>query len=97
MLQSAEWLLAAFAALAPFKVQNMILGGGIIRSGGKTKYIMWIDLLGTWLVGVPLGFLSAYLFRMPISWVYFLIGTEEILRGSVSLLLFRSKKWIVKL
>ena len=24
----------------PVKVQNMILGGGIIRSGGKTKYVI---------------------------------------------------------
>ena len=28
---------------------NMILGGGIIRSGGKTKYVMMIDMMGTWL------------------------------------------------
>ena len=33
-------ILAAFAILMPVKVQNMILGGGIIRSGGKTKYVI---------------------------------------------------------
>lgn len=38
-------LLTAFAVLMPVKVQNMILGGGIIRSGGRTKYIMMIDML----------------------------------------------------
>ena len=42
-------ILAAFAILMPVKVQNMILGGGIIRSGGKTKYVMMIDMMGTWL------------------------------------------------
>ena len=31
-------LLTAFAVLMPIKVLNMILGGGIIRSGGRTKY-----------------------------------------------------------
>ena len=32
----------------------MILGGGIIRSGGKTKYVMMIDMMGTWLnFGAP--------------------------------------------
>ena len=90
VLQTAEWLLVAFAVLAPFKVQNMILGGGIIRSGGKTKYIMWIDLMGTWL-------LAAYLLRLPVAWVYFMIGLEEILRWIISVWLFRSKKWIVKI
>ena len=94
---TAEWLLVAFAVLAPFKVQNMILGGGIIRSGGKTTYIMWIDLMGTWLLGVPLGFLAAYLLRLPVAWVYFMIGLEEILRWIISVWLFRSKKWIVRI
>ena len=51
-------LLTAFAVLMPIKVQNMILGGGIIRSGGRTKYIMMIDMLGTWLIGVPLALLT---------------------------------------
>ena len=97
VLQTAEWLLVAFAVLAPFKVQNMILGGGIIRSGGKTKYIMWIDLMGTWLIGIPLGFLCARLFKLPVAWVYFVIGLEEIARWIVSVWLFRSRKWIVKI
>ena len=37
-------LLIVFALYAPIKVENMILGGGIIRSGGNTKIIMVIDL-----------------------------------------------------
>ncbi|MBQ9157270.1 MAG: MATE family efflux transporter [Eubacterium sp.] len=97
VLQTAEWLLVAFAILAPFKVQNMILGGGIIRSGGKTKYIMWIDMMGTWLIGIPLGFLCARLLKLPVAWVYFLIGLEEIVRWIVSVWLFRSRKWVMKL
>ena len=95
--QTAQWLLVAFAVLAPFKVQNMILGGGIIRSGGKTKYIMWIDLMGTWLIGIQLGFLCARLFKLPVAWIYFVIGLEEIVRWIVSVWLFRSRKWIIKI
>ena len=95
--QSAQGLLTAFAVLAPFKVQNMILGGGILRSGGKTRYIMWIDLMGTWLIGVPLGLLSAYRFGLPLVWVYFVIGLEEAVRWAVSVKLFQSRKWMVRL
>ena len=95
--QTAQWLLVAFAVLAPFKVQNMILGGGIIRSGGKTKYIMWIDLMGTWLIGVPLGFLAARPLCLPVAWVYFVIGLEEVVRWMISVWLFRSRKWMVKI
>ncbi len=90
-------LLLAFAVLAPVKVANMILGGGIIRSGGKTTYIMIIDMIGTWLVGAPLGLLTAFVFHLPVVWVYFILSQEELVRLLISFLVFRRKKWIASL
>lgn len=90
-------LLLAFAVLAPVKVVNMILGGGIIRSGGKTTYIMIIDMIGTWLVGAPLGLLTAFVFHLPVVWVYFILSQEELVRLFISFLVFRRKKWIASL
>ena len=87
-------LLLAFAVLAPVKVQNMILGGGILRSGGRTKYIMIIDLCGTWLIGVPLALWTARVLRLPIVWVYFILSQEELVRLIISLFMFRSRKWM---
>ena len=87
-------LLTAFAVLMPIKVQNMILGGGIIRSGGRTKYIMMIDMLGTWLIGVPLALLTGLVFKLPIVWVYFILSQEELVRFIVSIFMFRSRKWM---
>ncbi len=89
-----ELLLLAFAVLAPVKVQNMILGGGIIRSGGRTKYIMIIDLLGTWLVGVPLGLFTGLYLKLPIVWVYFILSQEELVRFIITVFMFRSRKWM---
>ncbi|MBD5485594.1 MAG: MATE family efflux transporter [Lachnospiraceae bacterium] len=87
-------LLMAFAILAPVKVANMILGGGIIRSGGKTTYIMVIDMIGTWLVGAPLGLITAFLFHLPVVWVYFILSQEELVRLLMSLIIFRRRKWM---
>ena len=92
--QVGSQLLVAFAILAPIKVQNMILGGGIIRSGGRTKYIMIIDILGTWLIGVPIGLLTGLALKLPIIWVYFLLSQEELFRLIISIIMFRSKKWM---
>ena len=92
---AAAKLLLAFAVLAPVKVANMILGGGILRSGGKTAYIMAIDLIGTWLVGAPLGLASAFLFHLPVEWVYFILSQEELVRLALSLAVFRKKRWMV--
>ena len=87
-------LLLAIAVIAPVKVLNMILGGGIIRSGGKTKYIMWIDLIGTWFFGVPLGLLAAFVWKLPIAYVYFILSLEEGVRLGISFVLFKKKVWI---
>ena len=87
-------LLLAFAILAPVKVLNMILGGGIIRSGGRTKYIMIIDMLGTWLVGVPLGLYAGLVLKLPIVWTYFILSQEELFRLVITIFMFRSKKWM---
>ncbi len=87
-------LLLVFAILAPIKVQNMILGGGIIRSGGKTKYIMAIDILGTWLIGVPFGLYSGLVLKLPIVWTYLILSQEELVRLLITLVMFRTKKWM---
>ena len=87
-------LLMAFAILMPIKVQNMILGGGIIRSGGRTKYIMMIDILGTWLIGVPLALLTGLILKFPIVWVYFILSQEELVRFIISIFMFKSRKWM---
>ena len=92
--RSAFQILIAFALIAPAKVENMILGGGILRSGGKTKYIMVIDFIGTWLFGVPLGLLAAFVWRLPVPWIYFLLSLEECVRLAISLVLFRKKIWM---
>ncbi len=87
-------LLITFAILAPVKVLNMILGGGIIRSGGRTKYIMIIDILGTWLIGVPLGLFTGLYLKLSIVWTYFILSQEEVVRLIISFYMFRSRKWM---
>ena len=90
-------LLIVFALYAPVKVENMILGGGIIRSGGNTKIIMIIDIVGTWCIGIPLCLLAAYVFNWGIVGVYTLLTTEELFRLAVSLIVFKRRKWIISL
>lgn len=90
-------LLIIFALYAPIKVENMILGGGIIRSGGNTKIIMVIDIIGTWCIGIPLCLVAAYVFKWGIIGVYTLLTTEKIFRLVMSLIIFRKRKWMISL
>ena len=95
--QLTRRILLAYALVAPFKVLNMILGGGILRSGGRTRYVMRIDLIGTWGFGVPLGLLAAFALKWPVPRVYFLLSLEECVRFGLSMRVFRGRKWMRRL
>ena len=90
-------ILTAYALVAPCKVLNMILGGGILRSGGRTAYVMAIDLVGTWGLGVPAGLVTAFVFALPVPYVYFALSLEECLRFGISLAVFRRRRWMRRL
>lgn len=93
----AGQILIAFAIISPVKVMNMTLGGGILRSGGKTKYILAIDLIGTWIFGVPLGFMAAFWWKLSIPYVYFILSLEECVRLAISLVAFKRRVWVNRL
>ena len=90
-------ILIAFALVFTAKVFNMVVGGGVLQSGGQTKFMTAVNIIGTWGFGVPLGFLSAYLFHLPIWWVYFILSLEEYVRLGISLWLLFSRKWMKNL
>lgn len=92
--QTAVSILYAFAVVLFAKILNMTLAGGILRSGGNTRYTMCIDLFGTWAVGIPLGLAAAYLLHLPIELVYFILSLEECVRLILALIVFIRKKWM---
>lgn len=87
-------ILAAFAFVFTAKVFNMVIGGGVLQSGGQTKFMTAVNIIGTWGAGVPLGFVSAYFFKLPIWWVYFFLSLEEFVRVGISTWLLKSKRWM---
>ena len=89
-----KMILVAYALVAPFKVANMILGGGILRSGGRTTITMTVDLIGTWMFGVPLGLIGAFILKLSIPYVYFILSLEEVVRFIISMFIFKSRKWM---
>ena len=94
---TARQILIAFAVVLPVKVLNMILGGGIVRSGGQTRTMMIIELLGTWGFGVPLALLGAYVWKLSIPLVYFILSMEECVRLLLTWIVFVRKNWMKKL
>lgn len=90
-------LLYVFAAVIWVKVTNMVVGNGILRSGGQTKFTFIVDMIGLWGIGVPLGFFAAFYLDLSVTWVYLLIAVEEFVRLALCLWRMNSRKWLQNL
>lgn len=58
---------------------------------------MLIDLIGAWGFGVPLGLISAFVLKLTIPYVYFILSLEECIRFGISMIVFRKRKWMNRL
>jgi len=67
---------------------------GILRSGGDTRFSLLLDGLVIWFVGVPVTALGAFIFKLPIQFVYALTLSEEATKFFVGLWRYFSKRWI---
>lgn len=76
------------------RVANILLFAGILRAGGDTRFTMFTGTAIMWGVGVPLALLGAFVFHLPVHWVYLLVVSEEFIKFFVVLKRFYSRKWI---
>ncbi|ERP39389.1 MATE family efflux transporter [Chitinivibrio alkaliphilus] len=90
-------VLSVFAVTLPFKMYNMHLVDGVLRSGGDTKVGMLLDVCGVWLIGIPVAHISTTYFNFPIEVVYLLIASEELIKAVVGTMRIASGKWIRRL
>jgi putative MATE family efflux protein len=76
------------------RMMNMTLYVGIMRSGGDTRFGLLLDGGTIWVVGVPMALMAAFLFHLPVYWVYLLAMSDEASKWVIGLFRFFSKKWI---
>ncbi|MCK9190126.1 MAG: MATE family efflux transporter [Sphaerochaetaceae bacterium] len=81
------------AFLCPIKSFNNNSIVGILRSGGDTKYSMYLEMGSVWLVGVPLAFIGAMYLNLGLPQLYFLVGCEEITKFLFGVHRVKSGKW----
>ena len=95
--------------LAAFYTRNVlvVLGGilwlrttntlyflAMMRSGGDTRFAYWMDVGLMWFIGVPSAWLAAFVFHLPVYYVYLFVTIEEVVKFFLSIWRFRSNRWI---
>lgn len=56
---------------------NTLVIAGILRAGGNTRYGLICDTIDMWCVAVPVGFFCAFVLKMPMKPLYFIICLDE--------------------
>jgi putative MATE family efflux protein len=74
--------------------QNMILVVGMMRSGGDTRYSLFLDGVIIWILGVPMAALGGFIMHLPVYWVYLMVMLEELTKCILGLRRYFSRKWI---
>ncbi len=87
-------VLRIIGIIMPIKAFNALLVVGILRSGGDTKFSLFLETGTVWLVGVPLAFLGALLLKWPVYMVVSLVMLEEVVKVFIGIWRVKSKKWI---
>ena len=73
---------------------NTALIAGVFRAGGDTKFGMICDTIDMWCYAVPLGFLAAFVFKLPVMAVYFLLCTDEFVKWPWVIKRYKSGIWL---
>lgn len=90
----ATHLLQVMGLVFIVKSMNSVLVVGILRGGGDTRYSMILEMSCVWLVGVPLAFIGAIWFKLPIYFLVALVSAEEVVKFIMAMRRVHSRQWV---
>jgi putative MATE family efflux protein len=73
---------------------NFIVFIGALRAGGDTRFALLMEICSIWLIGVPAAYVGAFVFHLPVYYVYLMVMLEEISKTFISGWRYRSRRWI---
>lgn len=76
------------------QAMNTTLICGVFRAGGDSRWGFICDVIDMWLFAVPLGFISAFVLKLPPLWVYFLICLDEFVKMPFIYRHYKSYRWL---
>ena len=76
----AEHLIMIMSLVMIGMSYQMPVSFGIIQGGGDTKFTMKMNLISTWIIVMPLSFLSAFVWKWPVEAVVLLSSPIRFLK-----------------
>jgi putative MATE family efflux protein len=86
LLVSAVWCIG--------KSVNSTIIGAIFPAGGDAKFGFVCDIIVMWVIILPLGYLCAFVWRVPPVALYITLCSDEFIKGPLALIRFFQYKWL---
>ncbi|MCM1156678.1 MAG: MATE family efflux transporter [Roseburia sp.] len=73
---------------------NSMTIGGIFPAGGDSRFGLFCDTVTLWCITIPLGCLCAFVWKLPVLAVYFVLNLDEIVKLPVVYKHYKKYGWV---
>lgn len=94
---AAEYLKMMMLVMSYFVIGqsiNSCFVVGIFRAGGDTRFGLFFDLTFMWGIAILGGWIAAFVFHAPVTVVYMILLSDEVLKMPVAYCRYKSYKWL---
>ncbi len=70
---------------------------GIIKGGGDVRFMMYLNMVSTWLIVMPLSFAAAFWWKLPVAVVVLFLNSDQLFKSVPCFLRARGDRWMRKL
>lgn len=89
-----KWMLAMCSYYMIGRSVNGTTIAGIFCAGGDSRFGFFCDAVTMWCVTVPLGCLAAFILRLPVLAVFFIINLDEIIKLPAVYMHYKKYLWV---
>ncbi len=89
-----KWMLVICSYYMIGKSVNSTAIAGIFCAGGDSKFGFICDTVVMWCIAVPLGLIAAFVLKLPVIAVYFIVSLDELLKLPAVYINYKKYKWV---
>lgn len=93
---SNQFLLVMSVVMVGMSYQ-MCVSVGVIRGGGDTLFGFIMNMVSTWLIVMPLSFLGAFVWQLPVVQVVILLQADQVFKVIPVFFWYSNYRWVKKL
>ncbi len=73
---------------------NTTMVVGVFRAGGDINFGLFLDCTTMWLGSILCGFIAAFILKLPVSVVYIILLSDELIKLPLTTWRYKTMKWV---